>query len=364
MLSIFVALDLLSKAVTAIVCETCDNDEVFLLQTSIRQVARVSGSPHAHIKVLHGFPLEEPPQEGDLSLELAQVTYSDHSKFSQMVHRHHVAVAAEIQAPHGFLRHVTSGRTYFQMHIPKTAGASLTQNLLHDGLRAGDGLYVHERCQSELVSCMAKQDKLLTMVREPRHHTQSLYFECVDSPWGQKVARKSGHAGAAVMATFTTWLSYFSSNFTKESFGCYHPFNLQSRSFVCHEKQHFAFSSAPPLVAAVLEQMDKYLAIGVAERYQESVCLMEAMIRGEVPSYCNCSDPAAWASFPIFEEAHGVRAHSVDDISQDELSMIDSLTEIDAMVYKAGVERFLQDMTGVEQKFGVKILCDRKILSE
>merc|ERR1719316_2177442 len=119
-----------------------------------------------------------------------------------MGHRHHVvdtmlkptqnplcpeyqvsSAFVQVSAPKGLLRHTTNGRTYIIMHIPKTAGASLTQNLLFDGLPEGDGLNVGERCQSELVSCMAKEDRLLTMVREPRHHIQSLYLECVDSAW-------------------------------------------------------------------------------------------------------------------------------------------------------------------------------------
>ena len=64
------------------------------------------------------------------------------------------------------------------------------------------------------------------------------------------------------------------------------------------------------------------------------------------------------------EETHVEHGHSYTETVEEQPATVRQdlrkLTQADKVLYKAGVERFLQKMDGLEHEFGVKVLCDQQ----
>jgi len=98
--------------------------------------------------------------------------------------------------------------------------------------------------------------------------------------------------------------------------------------------------------------------VGLLDAYDESICLLQARVRGELPRYCNCEVNALWSRRPqLHIDSHGVQHTSPREFNEDSLQLVDSITAGDIRLYNAAVKRFLTEVRLVEAHYGRKFLC-------
>merc|ERR1719356_2063630 len=128
------------------------------------------------------------------------------------------------ESPTGWVKERDEGYpAYYQLHIPKTAGTSFTEDLKKLLSDAGAGLYAKEGCYHPMRKLLSPNDSLITMLRHPVAHVFSQYLMCAYSCWGQNNTRND----RSRFKTLDAWLDYFqeaSSEDEKDAgLGCYHP---------------------------------------------------------------------------------------------------------------------------------------------
>lgn len=253
----------------------------------------------------------------------------------------------------------------FHMHIPKAAGISFIRDALAF-IPNGTGFYSAEACYNKYATRKAfgfkreglHTDGIVTMLRDPREHVFSQYVECADDTWGRKAVREEGRP---LLKEFRSWLRHFAYNFTTDDLGCYHPFNMQTRAFLCQGHLHHLNS-----IEELKQTTDLNLAIrrlkatffvGLTEHYQESMCLLYEKVTNQLPEWCNCEERELWGKYVPQHESHKTRSHSLAELSSMELNMVDNLTELDRKLYKEAQRRFLLDVQGVEERHHTRVLC-------
>jgi len=251
----------------------------------------------------------------------------------------------------------TSHRQLYLMHIPKTAACSIIKDLAPTFGRGN--IYSDEKCYS--LRSEHNFTGVMTVLRSPRPHVLSQFFECATSDdW----VLESG-SRARVPKRFedyvTAWAQWHqqgnvsgSWSYFNDPFTCYRPVSLQAQRYTCSDAHEYPKSI--DVTGAISNMLDTEY-VGIAEAYQESVCLFYAKLFGTLPAYCDCSNAEAWGSFPHAQETHGERPHSIEDYSEATVADIDSITFADRELYKAGVERFQKDIREVEKQFGTKVMC-------
>jgi len=205
-------------------------------------------------------------------------------------------------------------------------------------------------------------------LREPRSHVQSLFYYCTESDWGLNMTENWQREPA--LSNLPSWLTYYSDGtyyMMNSTFNCFAPLNYQARHLSCSGKGiNISLQDHAPQVQEAVDAMNALDVVGIVERYQESICLVAASTGRALPSYCNCEDEEAWATFPELDESisrHNVTTkHGVNELSSHEIEMIDRINVVDTALYKAAVQRFLSDIDAAEQKHRVRILCNRDIV--
>lgn len=268
---------------------------------------------------------------------------------------------------------------YFHMHIPKAAGYSVIADSLGHVLPEGTGFFSEEICFNDLnmLNKLYLGSGIITFVRNPREHVYSQYLECTSDPYFSEKTSSTNR----IFDNFTVWLKHFTEGLdtgeTQQDYmGCYHPLNMQSRYFSCSyikchgiaplgctrqgTMQPHDLRDDPQELATGIANFDKFLIIGLVEYYQESFCLFAEKVSGKLPAWCDCSDPEARASFQPKMVTHNVPNHSISDLSQEDLDMIDMLTKHDSILYSNAQYRFQKDIKRLEDKHGVKIICDKQ----
>lgn len=265
---------------------------------------------------------------------------------------------------------------YFHMHIPKAAGYSVIADSL-SLLPQGTGFFSEEICfhDVEVMQKLYFGSGMITFVRNPREHVYSQYLECTSDPYFTDVTRQS-----RAFDNVTAWLQHFTKSLAngtepeRDDLGCYHPLNMQTRYFSC---RYIKCKGLFPLgcsrnglitphdfrddydeLEKGMANFDKFMVIGLVEYYQESFCLFAEKISGALPDWCNCSDPEARATFQPKMVTHNVPKHSVNDLSKEDVKMIDMLTQHDTVLYSKAQARFLEEIKEVEARHGMKVLCD------
>jgi len=122
------------------------------------------------------------------------------------------------------------------MHIPKTAGYSLREELLKRfGLETGH----MEEYLVEFTSRWPARPTL-TVLRSPRAHALSQYLECRYDDWGAERTANTSFPGGGFSREvgFSRWLDHFlvgpeESDGEAGAFRCYSPWNMQSRYLAC-----------------------------------------------------------------------------------------------------------------------------------
>lgn len=253
-------------------------------------------------------------------------------------------------------------RTFRQVHIPKTAGSSFQADVVNS-LQEGEGFWHGEQCFYDIPKDETSGDVVVTFLRKPDTHVYSQFMECrydSDWDWWKKVGGQAPE-NQPLLSNVTTWLSHFSEGSEKDDLGCYHPYNMQTRVLSCAEGGECATHhyKLEPSVQQALRSLNSSFFVGLTEHYQASVCLFHAKAHDmrSLPMFCNCTNESAWASFQASSQEHSVPSHSLQDLSKEDLRMIDKLTEKDALVYQAAAERFAKEISEVEGQFDVKLVC-------
>lgn len=223
------------------------------------------------------------------------------------------------------------------MHIPKTAGTSFVQDAPKVTRRA-EQHYCHF------------QGLIVTMLRAPRSHVYSQFMHCKTSEL-HEYARSELEG-----VSFKSWLEkWIEEGEEADLFCCYNPHNLQKRFLTC--KRHGDLKSARQRVGSMF-------MVGIAEFYQESQCLIHYQTTGQLPAWCNCMDKAAWDGGNFSHDDHGVAPHSIGELSNAELDLLDQLVGDDEKLYTDAVLRFKEDIKKVEEATKTTILCEDRALHQ
>lgn len=253
----------------------------------------------------------------------------------------------------------------YHMHIPKVAGISFIRDAL-SFIPNGTGFYSGETCYSKYASRKTfdlkreglHNDGIVTMLRNPREHVLSQFVECADDSWGKKIVPKDKRH---LLKDFGTWVQHFTFNFTTDDLGCYHPFNMQTRAFLCESHLHHLTDEADLKqttdLGRALQRMNSTFFVGLAEYYQESLCLLYEKVTSELPDWCNCEDIELWSKYVPQHESHKTRSHNIAELTSKELDMVDQLTELDRKLYIEAQRRFLRDVEAVEGKHHIRVMC-------
>ena len=272
----------------------------------------------------------------------------------------------------------SSGAPFFALSIAKTGSESFRADLpkhMAQGWRLSPA--PRERCFDAIPS----KYRVVTMVREPRANVQSQWAHCRDNQDGWFNPR---HLPPDLLA----WLQYWNTTLRESppgpvrTFHCYLPSNLQVRYLSCHSSDPCIPFTSPALdtlvmsddhnrygtdveaaVRRVADGADGLEFVGVTDRYQESLCTLHALQRGEVPPGCDCQNRTAWAQFVRANIQHRTDSRKGElkprhpPLSAHETALIDELNAGDWQIYRAALARLHRDAKRVEQEHGVRIWC-------
>jgi len=182
----------------------------------------------------------------------------------------------------------------------------------------------------------------------------SQYLKCAYSCWGQKETE----ANRQEFKDLDKYLQHYTDS--GKDLGCYSPQNMQTRALTCSEANHNAVHGQLKSTEGFDEAMvniHKLYFVGVMELYQESLCVLLTMVRGFVPSFCDCEDPHSWNSFETVWDDYGAPAHSKTDLNDDQINTIKTMAADDMLIYSAGVSIFMDVARQVEAKYNTRIVC-------
>jgi len=151
---------------------------------------------------------------------------------------------------------------------------------------------------------------------------------------------------------------------TQLPFRCYSAINPQVQRLTCSKALTLPATYDPELA---VRNMQDLAFVGLTEAYQSSICLLISKFEKDVPSYCDCQNETAWATFSEHFKRNAltdmitVTPQAVEDFPQETLEQIDSLTKDDRVLYMSAWQRFLEEVHEVEVKRGTKIFCAEKV---
>ena len=221
------------------------------------------------------------------------------------------------------------------------------------------------------------------LLQSPRAHLLSVYEHC----------RNHSRSSSRLPRQFVAWLGHFEARHRSsrararhradalmEDFGCgMNPINLQTRALTC-ELYRGAMQnwSATPDEASQTE-LDETIRmavlrlrsaawVGIVELFHESWCLLQHRLGGDaaarLPCYCDCGSPLyGHRSLSDTYAREPARPTDVRALPKATLSMADTLTTSDHVVYRAGVERVLSELRAMELSTGMRVICDGRLES-
>jgi hypothetical protein len=163
------------------------------------------------------------------------------------------------------------------------------------------------------------------------------------------------------MSHFVQWPA------TTQSFHCYHPNNFQSQYMTLNVGSHPRNTSVwrPNPGAAIRNALTGLDAFGILDFYVESTCLIYGHIAVDKHRIdqldCRCSADGAHrqdAGHSTHVTHHSQGHRSDYDYAPAVMSLVDSLTDVDQMVYRQALSVFLCRMRAFEAWLGRRVLCD------
>jgi len=274
----------------------------------------------------------------------------------------------------------------YYLHIPRTAGTSFAVDAKRS-LQTFENVVKFKTILVDKEGCYDWRKEIkdvqhvAVMFRNPRSHVYSQYLMCGEGPVNIMTSvpppERNGfrewlfkwkelESKGAVVGDFARGIGLkpqlkmeLKVTYSTLPFHCYNPFNMQTHHLTC--QLPFKYRRKLDVKQAVQNMQDSWY-VGIVEAYQESVCLMHVKVFGKLPEYCDCTDPVRWGSFQqthtSFHDNRNIRTPPVASQPKYVIDLIDELTSLDQILYKASVERFLKDIKEVEDKHAVKILCD------
>lgn len=200
-----------------------------------------------------------------------------------------------------------------------------------------------------------------------------------------------------VMTNFHHLLDHFINSTTKsnnitnlDSFGCYHPVNLQSRFLTTNSYRPFIPTMnmnyfrdhwvPDPNYTEVEHNLHAFDWVGLTEFFHESKCILyhrmakgdhgimnettiTTMITKYLDSTCTCSSSSPNSSAALqqdvkFEHTTTYKRDSMLDVSGEIVSKIDVLTYIDQDLYRAALGKFINEIVSLESQLGRRVICD------
>ena len=238
------------------------------------------------------------------------------------------------------------------VHIPKTAGASLTADLTANGFVFTPARSsAQEQCYEAI---RVPHGFHIVFFRDPREQIFSLYLECRFDVWGHRVTQQAATRlrpgekvklvgndtdtedsegsiqpspapegvspaldvdlldaedtfprSGNVSTDFVEWVDYFlHSDWSPDGvrhirddpyndYGCYNPWNMQTRAMTCSGRSelhhlHNRATRLPPTKDVGLARVDSAEFVGIAELYDESWCLLQFQLSRKLPAVCTC----------------------------------------------------------------------------
>jgi hypothetical protein len=264
------------------------------------------------------------------------------------------------------------------IHIPKTAGTSLGKDAKNDDFV--QSLNMRFLNWEWCFPPHRKDDAFhLMMLRSPRAHVMSQFLECKYDWWGKLVTQNTTFPRTLDDDLgFAVWLDHFwpprayecdcadmgdCDCLRADDFNCYNPHNMQARSLTCtgtgpYNSHHVAQDTGiVPSAQEAVANLGKIEWVGILELYDESLCLFFYKVEGRLRDHCACeqNNPER------HHDAHGVPPHNVEDQAKAVLDLVDRITAVDQVVYRAAAHRVVNELRVLEKKAGVQILCPGRL---
>lgn len=230
-------------------------------------------------------------------------------------------------------------------HIPKTAGTSARKTLNELG---SWNIGHTELCFHQI----ARSCETVGFIRTPSHQVFSQFLECKYDTWGKQMTRTTNFPRNLSDADgFHWWLRHFESS--TDNFRCYHPFNMQTRSFLPNCTDTHRYNDITPHLAKVaIRRMHDLDAVGITEHFKLSICVIMYIITGHLLGKCHC--PSEWVAI---HDAHNVPAHSVYRLNSSTMRMVHENTAYDHVLYVEAQQKFWKQVEMVEQKTQKSLEC-------
>ena len=231
-------------------------------------------------------------------------------------------------------------------HIPKTAGTSARAQLNEFG-------HWNTRHTECCFNEAAKKGKpIISFLREPVAQVFSQFLECKYDGWGKSVTEKTAFPrNPPDLVGFKEWLKHFRNS--TDNFNCYHPFNMQTRSFApdC-TNSHVYLKLTRETALYATDRMLSLDAIGLTEHYRLSICIILLETQKKFPDQCKCD-------FKMKEkhESHGVPKHTVDSLDTETIKLIHGFIHYDRELYRAAQQAFWARVHALENIWKQNFRC-------
>ena len=219
----------------------------------------------------------------------------------------------------------------------------------------------------------------IALFRTPQAHVISQYTECREATWALATTRSWEQCSLPSCLSndtspptrsrfprsgtwqhdFANWLDAFARNPLHHGFGCYSPWNMQSRAMTCcarspkcaNHNSHLVTAEPEPEASLAIARMQQLEAVGLTEHFRLSICLIVHRMGKPLPASCLCGSNAS-----VLEERKNVRA-SREDGEHGTLTLavekqIDAFTVVDRQFYAAARSRFVRDVRQMERDLG------------
>lgn len=274
-------------------------------------------------------------------------------------------------SPKGWLRKKSKDKPqFFQMHIPRTAGSSLSLTLKHQSwLPEGSALYSDETCWGGLKQMMkehAGESHIVTVVRDPVSHVYSMatrtHGDNVDiHKYIDHFYKSCGNTGKQTSFHVISRINETDESGTYDMGANYSPCNMQTRSFTCTSGKHNAnHQGSSGSLSEAIANLDNTSFVLIQKYYKESLCVMHAKLHGGLPDYCDCRNAKLWAKEQPLSDPHGKKYHSGKHaLTKDDERKVASFAEKDTALYAHALARFNQEVLEVQKTYDTQILCEK-----
>eukprot|EP00978_Attheya_sp_CCMP212_P017758 scaffold47815_cov110-Attheya_sp.AAC.1 len=306
------------------------------------------------------------------------------SNFSQSKHNKSVVLQSATKAVNLSQESPSNFTQYYYLHIPKVGGYSI------HGMLSGNGAWVFNSGMGRHTSgfdSLARKNPTrrifmtegigfnqnrpphnLVMLRNPATHVVSQYFHCTESTDHTKARHRmpSVSSNDSNTSGLLQWLRHWErirqstsvqqqksthgaqKHWNDKELSCYNPINLQSW-LIGYPQDKEEFESW-------------FDVIGIQSQFHRSFCLMITKTLSHVPAICNCSSTTTTRRAEEAQHGrqsayndHGVKHHGDSfQPTEEEVELIRNLTGYDQKLYRHAEEIFEEQVTAMEQHYGVK----------